>query len=146
MAQFREHGFPDSAEQRCVGDAVVTPSRERRRLVDDDPTVGACVPSSSASFQPALTSVRRRRDQVGLDRAARAANVAASMAPTTAALRLPRDVPVVLVDDVVTTGATLGEAARALRACGVEPVAAAVVAATTRSALRSDARTSPSSA
>ncbi len=50
MAQFRDHGFPDSAEQRCVGDAVVTPSRERRRLVDDDPTVGACVPSSSASF------------------------------------------------------------------------------------------------
>lgn len=98
------------------------------------------------SVVPALTSVRRRRDQVGLDRAGRAANLAASMAPTTAALSLARGIPVVLVDDVVTTGATLGEAARALRACGVEPVAAAVVAATTRSALRSDARTSPSSA
>ena len=34
------------------------------------------------SVVPALTSVRRRRDQVGLDRAARAANLAASMAPT----------------------------------------------------------------
>jgi predicted amidophosphoribosyltransferase len=95
------------------------------------------------SVVPALTSVRRRRDQVGLDRAGRAANLAASMAPTTAALRLPRGVPVVLVDDVVTTGATLGEAARALRSCGLDPVAAAVVAATTRSALPHAARTPP---
>jgi predicted amidophosphoribosyltransferase len=95
---------------------------------------------------PALTSVRRRRDQVGLDRAARATNLASSMAATTAALRLPRRTPVVLVDDVVTTGATLGEAVRALRSCGVDPLAAAVVAATTRSAPGSDARTSRSSA
>lgn len=89
---------------------------------------------------PALTSVRRRRDQVGLDRAARAANLAGSMAPTTAALRLPAGAAVVLVDDVVTTGATLLEAARALRSVGLDPVAAAVVAATTRTALGGDAR------
>ncbi|MCU0284520.1 MAG: hypothetical protein MUD13_11605 [Candidatus Nanopelagicales bacterium] len=59
-----------------------------------------------------LVHVRDSRDQVGLGRAARRANVAGTLA---AAGPLPRGL-LVVVDDVTTTGATLGEAARALRA------------------------------
>jgi predicted amidophosphoribosyltransferase len=44
---------------------------------------------------------------------------------------------VVLVDDLVTTGASLAESARALRSAGCRPFGAAVVAATrTRPAVR----------
>jgi predicted amidophosphoribosyltransferase len=71
---------------------------------------------------------RRVADQAGLTAAGRVANV-------TGALRAGCDLrgaQVIIVDDVVTTGATLAEAARALRAAGAEVRAAAVVAATAR--------------
>lgn len=75
-----------------------------------------------------LRLVRRPDDQVRLDREARFANVAAGMAA-----RRPLDgCRVLLVDDVVTTGATLGEAARAVRAAGGRVLGAATVAATPR--------------
>jgi predicted amidophosphoribosyltransferase len=74
-----------------------------------------------------LVGVRRRHDQVGLGRAARADNLRGSIAPTAAATGLPG---VLLIDDVVTSGATLAECARALRTVGVEPFGACVVAAT----------------
>jgi predicted amidophosphoribosyltransferase len=38
--------------------------------------------------------------------------------------------PAVLIDDVTTSGATLAEAARAIRAAGGRPIGAAVIAAT----------------
>ena len=82
-----------------------------------------------ARVLPVLRCVRAVADQAGLSEQGRAANVCGAFACRplgTAAL----SGPVVLVDDVVTTGATLGEAARALRAGGVALPRAAVVAAT----------------
>lgn len=82
-----------------------------------------------ATVTPVLHPVRRRRDQVGLGRAERAANLGGSIV----AGRAPRGHHVtVVVDDLVTTGATLAECARALRAGGVDPVGAAVVAGVVR--------------
>lgn len=77
-----------------------------------------------------LTAARVVADQRGLSRRERADNVAGSMR---ASARLA-GCRVLIVDDVVTTGATLGEAARALRAVGAVPVGAATVAATARRA------------
>jgi len=76
-----------------------------------------------ASAVPSLVFVKRVRDQAGLSAAARADNVRGSLA----ARRVPT-APVVLVDDIVTTGATLGEGVRALRSAGSEIAGAAVVA------------------
>jgi predicted amidophosphoribosyltransferase len=71
------------------------------------------------------------RDQSGLDAGERADNLAGALLARWPAKPRPRDA-VIVVDDVVTTGATLTEAVRALRAAGVDVVGAATVAATTR--------------
>ena len=75
-------------------------------------------------------------DQAGLDAGQRAANLSGSMACSGPALRrLARMRPrarIVLCDDVLTTGATLREAQRALESVGLTVPAAAVVAATRR--------------
>jgi ComF family protein len=79
--------------------------------------------------RPLAGALRRTRDtpsQTGLDRAGRRRNVASAFAVA----RPLRGETVWLVDDVVTTGATLGEAARVLRAAGTGRVAAVCVART----------------
>lgn len=74
-----------------------------------------------------LRSTGAPADQRGLGRTARARNVAGTLRSRGAAGRR-----VVVVDDVITTGATLAEAIRALRADGAEVVGAATVASTLR--------------
>lgn len=75
-------------------------------------------------------------DQAGLDADGRAANLHGSMAVDTAVVRrLAHRLPpahLVVCDDVVTAGATLRGAQRALEAIGAEMLAAACVAATRR--------------
>jgi predicted amidophosphoribosyltransferase len=71
------------------------------------------------------------RDQSGLDARQRADNLAGALRVRWGAEARPRDA-VIVVDDVVTTGATLTEAVRALRAAELEVAGAATVAATTR--------------
>lgn len=75
-----------------------------------------------------LAPARRTADQRGLGRGERRRNVAGSFIVT----RAVAGRRVVVVDDVVTTGATLAEAARALRAAGAQVVGCATVASTPR--------------
>ncbi len=88
-----------------------------------------------------LRSSRGVADQAGLDAAARAANVAGTLRcrqrplQTLAARRAL--VRVIVCDDVLTTGATVREAQRALEAVGLPVRVVATVAATGRRAPRS---------
>jgi predicted amidophosphoribosyltransferase len=79
----------------------------------------------------ALRLVRATADQRELDADERRANVAGSLrAEGVTGTR------VIVVDDVVTTGATLAEAVRALRSAGAYVVGAATVAATPKHSAR----------
>lgn len=82
-----------------------------------------------AGYEPRrLLSVRRpTADQRGLDVEGRTRNVHGSMRA-----RAGGGGAVVLVDDVMTTGATLDEAARELREAGADVLSAVVLAATPR--------------
>lgn len=78
----------------------------------------ACAQEARASFAPVLLArLRDTPSQTGLARVARRRNVAGAFAARAAA-----PAHVWLVDDVVTTGSTLAEAARALRRAGAHEV------------------------
>ena len=129
---------------------LLVPAPSRRAAVrarGDDPTLRTARRAAAAvrrdgvavTVTPVLRVASRVQDQAGLDAAARAANLAGNLSVPARLRPLVAGRPVVLVDDVVTTGATLAEAARALRLAGAQVLAAATVAATSR-------RTSSSSA
>lgn len=115
------------AARRRRGDAPLTDllAAAVRRLREDT--------GVDLTVLPALRIARRVRDQARLDVHARAANLTGAYAVRGAGLA---GCPVVLVDDVVTSGATLTEAARALREAGAWPGACAVLAVTPRTAGR----------
>ena len=83
-------------------------------------------------FTPALRLRRRVADQAGLDHRHRADNLEHAIGVRPRWQATIQGATALLVDDVLTTGATIVEAARALTAGGVSHVAAATVAATQR--------------
>lgn len=127
------------AAARGSAEVVVVPmptSPAARRRRGDDPLADLLAVATGrlrragldVRIVPALRVVRRVADQSRLDAAARGANLAGAFEAT----RDLRGLSCVLADDVLTTGATLAEAARAVRRAGGRPAACAVLAATPR--------------
>ncbi|MGW0801751.1 ComF family protein [Nonomuraea sp. NPDC002799] len=122
------------------GIAVVpVPSAGRSRRVRGHDPVGRLavlaawhLRASGVRAEPWAVLRQRRRvaDQAGLSATQRVANLAGSLWVDRRAPR-PPVACALLLDDIVTTGATLLEAARALRSAGM-PVPLAVTAAATR--------------
>lgn len=137
----------EAAARSRAGPAVLVPVPSRRGVVrrrGHDPLLRivrraavVCRRAGTAvSVVPLLRPWSHVVDQAGLGAGERAQNLAWSMAvdprARQALARRGRVGPVLVCDDVVTTGATLVEAARALRASGVPVAAAACLAATIR--------------
>lgn len=124
--------------ERMMSDPpVVVPAPSRlasRRQRGRDPVRVLCDRASHGRW-PVVAALRtgaRVADQAGLGAAERLANLAGQVRVTPAGVRLVAGRPVVLVDDVVTTGATLVAASAALQAAGATSVVAAVLCATQR--------------
>lgn len=80
----------------------------------------------------ALRQLHPVADSAGLSAVARAQNLRGALGIRAAAVRVVAGAAVILVDDLVTTGATLAEAAAVLDAAGARVLGAAAVAATAR--------------
>lgn len=96
----------------------------------------ACSGAVPLRLVSALRVSGRGRDQAGLSALERAVNVRNSMAVRGRWARVVDGATCVIADDIVTTGSSLTEAARALRQAGAAHVAAATVASTVRHAGR----------
>ena len=121
-----------------IGDVLVPvplhAARQRSRGYNQADVVARALAAAVAISPPtavlrdALRRVRPTERQSALDLSARDANVAGAFAPGDDAHRLAGR-SVLLVDDVVTTGATLRACAQVLRSLGAASVAAACLAA-----------------
>lgn len=115
------------ARRRRGGDPVGDLSRRAVAAVRGPPTGRPGV-----VHLPCLHHTRAVADQSRLTRRERRANLHRALAVRTQVVARLDGAVVVLVDDVVTTGATLLEAARAVRRAGASHIVAVTVAATPR--------------
>lgn len=115
LEQRREEWQPDA-----LVPVPIHPQRRRERGYNQAELLAAAVGERCGlPVRLALDRVRDTPPQVGLSREERRENVRSAFAPRADAAPGRRPV---LIDDVQTTGATLEEAARALRAAGASAV------------------------
>jgi len=106
----------DSPQQLLTRAAAAQTGRSEREII----------------LSPALRLRRRVADQSGLNHRQRAGNLERAMQVRPRWRMSVQGASCLLVDDVLTTGATLVEAARALRAGGAVHIVAVTIAATQR--------------
>lgn len=115
-----------AAGAACGIEVATVPSTPRARRERGYAPVELLLGRSGIRSARVLRLARERADQAGLGRAARRANAAGALV----AVRRLDGRRFLLVDDILTTGSTLAEAARAVGAAGGSVVGSAVVAET----------------
>ncbi|TCN57116.1 putative amidophosphoribosyltransferase [Rhodococcus sp. SMB37] len=116
-----------------AGPLIVVPAPTRARAArarGGDPVtrMARCAASHDPSLHvhPMLVTGARVRDSVGLSASQRQDNLAGRI--SIRADSLPRSLPLLVIDDIVTTGATTREAVRVLRKAGFRTSGILVIA------------------
>lgn len=115
------------------------PGRARERGIDHTASLARAVARRTGMrYRPVLVRSRSAPDQVGLDSGRRRSAQAGTMTLGRRGARraLPPGAAVVVLDDVVTTGATMAEAVRVLRRAGADVLGCATAAQTSLRASR----------
>ena len=127
-AQIAANAPPDALGRGALVPVPLHPRRLRRRGFNQAERLAAALSRRTGlRVADCLCRAGTGRTQMGRDRAQRLAGVWGTVGVAPGA-RVPRRA--ILVDDVVTTGATLGACAAALRAAGVHEVSAVAYART----------------
>jgi predicted amidophosphoribosyltransferase len=136
-----------AAARRAGGELVLVPipsSRAARRRRGEDGVRRLCLMAAArlrreghagadrVRVAAVLRQRRRVADQAGLGAPARRRNLAGALAVPSSCAGAVAGRRCVVVDDIVTTGSTVTEAAGALVACGAHVVAVAAISATPR--------------
>jgi ComF family protein len=130
------------AEEPVLVPVPTTPERRRRRGYNQaDLLAREAGRIRGRTVLAALARPRASSSQIALPVSGRRANVEGAFAPGEAHGRIPDSAHVILVDDVVTTGATGAAAARVLESLGVRSVTLLAFARTLPAEL--DASSSP---
>ncbi len=115
----RQMAYLPSGEEELIVPVPTDPKRERRRGFNQSAVLAQYVAKElGMQMESALIRVEARRPQTGLSAGERKENLVGCMAANDAV----NGKRVLLVDDVVTTGATILEAARALRQAGAKSI------------------------
>jgi predicted amidophosphoribosyltransferase len=126
MAALIVAGAPEGMLAGALVPVPLHPGRRRSRAFNQAEAIAAAIAARTGlPLAACLARAGPDRRQVGRGRAARLQGLSGSI---TATARAPREA--VLIDDVVTTGATLAACAAALRAAGSTNVRAVVFART----------------
>ncbi|WP_194894871.1 ComF family protein [Catenulispora pinisilvae] len=132
------HAFPMTGGGPAGRQVALVPMPSRRKVVRErgEDTTARLARTAARTLRevgvpvhavPALCHARAVEDQAGLSREQRRQNLSGALrARRISAVAASR---VVLVDDISTSGASLAEAARALRVAGVPVLGAATIAA-----------------
>jgi ComF family protein len=133
------------AQLAAVGDAVLVPvplhplkKRERGYNQAEELCRGVARCTGMAVENGLLRRRRWTRTQTRLHAEERVTNVTGAFAPSPDAATILAGRPALVVDDVLTTGATLAEAARSLRGAGCRSVAGCTLAVAALGADRPD--------